>query len=82
MKIKYFSWIKEITKIEIEQINDKSINDINSLKILISTKYPKLKKYLKKNNVIRIAVNLEHVSKNKRIFSDDEIAFFPPVSGG
>lgn len=82
MKIRYFAWIKDITKTEYEEINDKSLKDIKDLKIFISKKYPKLKTYLNKDSVIRIAINLEHVTKNDKISLKDEIAFFPPVSGG
>jgi len=82
MKIRYFAWIKDITKTEYEEINDKSLKDIKDLKIFISKKYPKLKTYLNKDSVIRIAINLEHVTKNDKISLKDEIALFPPVSGG
>ena len=82
MKIRYFAWIKDITKTEYEEINDKSLKDIKDLKIFFSKKYPKLKTYLNKDSVIRIAINLEHVTKNDKIYLKDEIALFPPVSGG
>ena len=82
MKIKYFAWIKDITKTNFEEINDDSIKDIQALKLFLCKKYPKLKLHMKKNNIIRIAINLEHINKNKKIHQNDEIAFFPPVSGG
>ena len=82
MKIKYFAWLKEITKVDIEQINEVSVKDIVSLKKFICQKYPKLKKYILKDNIIRIAVNLEQVNYNKKLKQVDEIALFPPVSGG
>tara|TARA_B100000965_G_C19577690_1_gene752059 strand:+ start:1498 stop:1746 length:249 start_codon:yes stop_codon:yes gene_type:complete len=82
MIIKYFAWIKNITKIDQEKINDKKIKDIKSLKIYLSKKYPKLKKYIFKDGMIRFAINLEYSTKNKRIKPKDEIAIFPPVSGG
>jgi molybdopterin synthase sulfur carrier subunit len=31
---------------------------------------------------VRIAVNEEYVSSGHRLADDDEVAFFPPVSGG
>jgi molybdopterin synthase sulfur carrier subunit len=82
MKLKYFAWIKEITNTHFEEINDESIKDINSLINFIIKKYPKLNKYFKKEKIIRIAINLEYISSNRKIFPNDEIAFFPPVSGG
>ena len=60
----------------------RKIKDIKSLKIYLSKKYPKLKKYIFKDGMIRFAINLEYSTKNKRIKPKDEIAIFPPVSGG
>ena len=83
MIIKYFAWLKNITETDEEVINDSLISDINSLKKFLIKKYPKLNKYMdKKNCVIRFAVNLEYTPTNKTIKKEDEIALFPPVSGG
>ena len=82
MKIKYFSWLKKITKIDEENISDTNIKDIENLKIYLCEKYPELKKYIKQKDLIRIAVNLEYIKSNKKLEEIDEIAFFPPVSGG
>ena len=35
-----------------------------------------------KDQIIRIAVNLEYTSENIKLSNKDEIALFPPVSGG
>ena len=48
----------------------------------ISKKYPKLSIHIKNNEMIRVAINLEYIHENQKIFANDEIAFFPPVSGG
>ena len=37
---------------------------------------------MNKNDFVRIAINLEYTTSNKSINADDEIALFPPVSGG
>jgi len=82
MIIKYFAWLKNITNVEEEIIEDPSIVNIKTLKKYLSLKYPKLDKFLKEKELIRFAINLEYTSKNENINSDDEIALFPPVSGG
>tara|TARA_B110000438_G_C15633178_1_gene571925 strand:+ start:367 stop:615 length:249 start_codon:yes stop_codon:yes gene_type:complete len=82
MIIKYFAWLKDITKIEDEEILDNKIKDINTLKEYLSKKYPKLEKYFKEDSLIRVAINLEYTVNNNKISSKDEIALFPPVSGG
>ena len=82
MQIKYFSWLKNITNKEFENIKKDNIKDIDSLKKYICHKYPKLEEYIIKDQIIRIAVNLEYTSENIKLSINDEIAFFPPVSGG
>ena len=82
MIIKYFAWLKNITNIEEEILTDPSIKDINSLKKYLLKKYPKMKKHLDNDNLIRVAINLSYTAENDAIKDDDEIALFPPVSGG
>lgn len=35
-----------------------------------------------KKNIIRVAVNQEHVPMDALIKQNDEVAFFPPATGG
>ena len=81
MKIKYFAWIKDITKHENEEINSEKIKNLDDLKTFIIKKYPDLKKHLDKE-ILRFAVNQEYIVKNIDLSANDEIAIFPPVSGG
>ena len=81
MKIKYFAWIKEITNLEEEEINLDKIKNLDDLKIFVIEKYPDLKKYMTKE-VLRFAINQEYIINNTNLSNDDEIAIFPPVSGG
>ena len=83
MIIKYFAWLKNITNTDEEKIDDKSITDVKTLKKFLLNKYPQLDQYMKKeDDFIRVAINLEYVTTNEVINSKDEIALFPPVSGG
>tara|TARA_B110000014_G_scaffold12996_1_gene8782 strand:+ start:97 stop:345 length:249 start_codon:yes stop_codon:yes gene_type:complete len=82
MKVFYFAWLKNKTGKSEEFINDKKIRDVKSLINYISKKYPDLKDIINKKDIIRIAVNLNYITKNKRLNKNDEIAIFPPVSGG
>ena len=82
MKIKYFAWIKNITNTDIEEISNENIVDIDSLKSFLCKKYPQLQDHLLKNQLIRVSVNLEYVTNNIELTNKDEVAFFPPVSGG
>tara|TARA_Y100000996_G_scaffold408446_1_gene387529 strand:+ start:768 stop:1016 length:249 start_codon:yes stop_codon:yes gene_type:complete len=81
IKIKYFAWIKDITKSEYENLNYSNLKDINELKKILVKKYPKLKKFIDED-IIRFSINQEYITENKKINLNDEIAIFPPVSGG
>ena len=81
MKIKYFAWIRELTKNNEEYLNSNEIQNLKKLKNFLSTKYPTLQKHFDQE-ILRFAVNQEYVVENINLDKDDEIAVFPPVSGG
>ena len=81
MKIKYFAWIKDITNLEEEVINLNQAKNLDELKTYIIEKYPDLKKHMIKE-VLRFAINQEYAVNNTTLNEEDEIAVFPPVSGG
>ena len=82
MIIKYFAWLKNITNIEEEVIYSNNIVDVETLKKFLLKKYPKLDKFMNQDDVVRVAINLEYTTSNDKINPNDEIALFPPVSGG
>ena len=81
MKIKYFAWIKDITNLEEEEINLNEVKNLDELKTYIIKKYPDLKKHMIKE-ILRFAINQEYAVNNTNLNEEDEIAIFPPVSGG
>ena len=75
--------VKEYYYTEEEKVDDKNITDVKTLKEFLLKKYPQLDQYMKKeDDFIRVAINLEYVTTNELINPEDEIALFPPVSGG
>ena len=82
MKILYFAWLKNITGVSEEYINNPKLKNVNSLLKFLTIKYPEFKNYINKKNIIRVAVNLKYTTKNAKLSKNDEIAIFPPVSGG
>ena len=82
MIIKYFAWLKNITNTDEEEICNENITDVKTLKEFLLKKYPKLNQYMEEEDFIRIPINLEYITTNELINSKDEIALFPPVSGG
>ena len=83
MVIKYFSWVRDIANTPEEiielPVNVNNVKELIDYLILSNEKYHKI---FKKRKVIKIAVNKIYVDEFKEIKNTDEIAFFPPVTGG
>ena len=83
MMVKYFSWIKEhIGKSEEQIILPSHITNINQLINYLNEIDEKYKLLYEKKELIKIAVNKTYSSSDTNISNSDEIAFFPPVTGG
>ena len=83
MKILYFSWIRDkIGKDKEDIASPKNIRNGSDLIDFLKTISAKHAEALKNKNVIRIAINLEHTTLSHPIKKNDEIALFPPVTGG
>jgi len=83
MVIKYFSWIKEhIGKSEEKIELPVNVSTIEELMLYLENLNDKYKLAFKKKDLIKIAINKSYSSINDKINNNDEIAFFPPVTGG
>ena len=83
MVIKYFSWIKEhMGKSEEQIVLPRHITDINQLIKYLVEIDEKYNLIYEKKEIIKIAVNKTYSSFDTNISDSDEIAFFPPVTGG
>ena len=83
MKILYFAQIKESIGKDQDIIEFKSEISINELIKELISKGEKYKKSFDQINNLRCAVNCEYRTNYYIILiNKDEIAFFPPVTGG
>jgi len=83
MIIKYFSWIKEHIGKSEEQIDlPDHIKNVNELIKYLNEIDEKYNLIFDKKELIKIAVNKTYSSFDTNIKDNDEIAFFPPVTGG
>ena len=83
MIIKYFSWIKEHIGKSEEQIElPDHIKNVDELINYLNDIHEKYNLIFHKKELIKIAVNKTYSSFETNINDNDEIAFFPPVTGG
>ncbi len=83
MVIKYFSWVKELAETSEEQIElPDNIKNVEGLIKFLIKKNKKYEKIFVRKNTIKIAVNKVYTNPSSKITNNDEIAFFPPVTGG
>ena len=83
MVVKYFSWIKEhIGKSEEQFDLPTYITNVNQLINYLNEIDKKYYIIFEKKELIKIAVNKTYSSFDTKISNSDEIAFFPPVTGG
>ena len=83
MVVKYFSWIKEHIGKSEEQIDlPNYITNVNLLINYLNELDEKYNIIFEKKELIKIAVNKTYSSFDASINNSDEIAFFPPVTGG
>ena len=83
MVVKYFSWIKEHIGKSEEQIDlPSNITNVNQLINYLNEIDEKYNIIFEKKELIKIAVNKTYSSFDANINNSDEIAFFPPVTGG
>ncbi|MEG3617682.1 molybdopterin converting factor subunit 1 [Magnetovibrio sp. PR-2] len=83
LNLVYFAWCKEKIGLGSEQIT--APNTVQSISDLMSWLIERGDGYaaaFSDTSVIRSAVNQEHSSQDSRLKSGDEVAFFPPVTGG
>jgi len=83
MNIKYFSWVRDQIGLDEEQIElDPKVNSVEKLVSHLIKNSEDHSKALADISLIRCAVNMEIVNLNHKIKNEDEIAFFPPMTGG
>ncbi|MGQ0664691.1 MAG: molybdopterin converting factor subunit 1 [Pseudomonadota bacterium] len=83
MKVLYFAWLRTRVGAAEETFDPPaSIRDVAGLVEHLKTRSPGHAEALKDRRAIRVAVNQEYVKFDHPVGADDEVAIFPPVTGG
>ena len=83
MKILYFSWLKEKIGTSSEEIvKPKKVENVMDLIQFLQNVSDGHKEAFTHLKNIKVAVNKNFASFKTEIKNNDEIAFFPPVTGG
>ncbi|MEE2689430.1 MAG: molybdopterin converting factor subunit 1 [Pseudomonadota bacterium] len=83
MKILYFAWLRQKTGIDSEDIVvPESVSDVAGLINWLKERNEKFEDALSDFQSIRVAVNQEFAEFDAPVAQGDEVAIFPPMTGG
>lgn len=83
MKLIYFAWVRErIGKSEEELTPPADIGDVQALLSWLKARGSGYEAALTHPEVIRVAIDREHVDHSTPLAGAREIALFPPMTGG
>ena len=83
MKILYFAWIRAKIGIAAEDVTPPAeVMTVGALLDWLAGRGPAYAEALKTRAVVKTAVNQEYVENDHPVKIGDEIALFPPVTGG
>lgn len=83
MKILWFAWFRSRVGVGEESVTlPPDVSDVAGLVEWLKTRSPGHAAALKDTSVVRVAVNQEYVKFDRKLRDSDEVALFPPVTGG
>ncbi len=83
MKLLYFAWLRaKIGKAEENLDLPAEVKDVAGLLAWLKTRGPNFADALKDTKIVRVAINREYVGFDHPVKPSDEVALFPPVTGG
>lgn len=83
MKVLYFAWLRaRIGHAEEDLPLPPEVRDVAALLDWLQQRGPRYAEALRDLSVVRVAVNQEYVGREHRVRDGDEVALFPPMTGG
>ncbi len=83
MRLLYFAWLREKTGTAEETVEvDASVTTVAQLVEHLKGQDARFEAAFGDMSLVRVAVNQEYVGLDHAVAANDEVAFFPPVTGG
>ena len=83
MKLLYFAWVRQKIGTAEEEVSPPTeVTDVAGLLDWLKARGPGYAEALKDAHVVKVAVNQEYVRPDHPLKPGDEVAIFPPVTGG
>ena len=83
MRLLYFAWLRTRIGTAEETVDPPpSVRSVAGLVEWLKTRGPGFAEALKNHKLVRVAVNKEYVGYDHPLAPGDEVALFPPMTGG
>ena len=83
MKLLYFAWLRSQIGVAEEEVTPPDdVRDVASLLAWMRSRGPTYAAALADDRVVKVAVNQEFARADDAVAPGDEVALFPPVTGG
>ena len=83
MKVLYFAWLRQKVGVTEEEVAPPdTVRDVGSLMDWLAARSPGHAAAFANRGVVRCAVNQDFAAPDAPVRAGDEVAFFPPVTGG
>ena len=79
IRVLFFASLADITGVRETEVDPAGFGDVGSIFASFAEKHPRLAAHRKS---LLFALNSEFVDSSAPVHDGDEVAFFPPVSGG
>lgn len=83
MRLVYFSWVRERIGKDGEEVEPPAeVTTVRELLEWLKTRGEEYEWALEHQDVIRVALDMEHVHHSEKLGTPYEVALFPPMTGG
>ena len=83
MKLMYFAWLRSKIGVAEETVSPPDeVGTVADLIVWLKGRGPNYAEALANDSVVKVAVNQEYARRDQAVRAGDEVALFPPVTGG